>query len=68
MEDTTYSDALFEGFERGKTERDTLRAEIARLQKALLKCAAIPHMGQYTGSQVKAAIEESKPWTVTPKS
>jgi hypothetical protein len=43
------------------------KAEIARLQKALLKCAAIPHMGQYTGSQVRAAIEESKPWTVTPK-
>jgi hypothetical protein len=42
--------------------------EIARLQKALLKCAAIPHMGQYTGSQVRAAIEESKPWTATPKS
>jgi hypothetical protein len=39
--------------------------EIARLQKALLTCAAIPHMGQYTGSRVKAAIEESKPWTVT---
>jgi chromosome segregation ATPase len=38
-------------------------AEIARLQKALLKCAAIPHMGQYTGSQVRAAIEESKPWS-----
>jgi hypothetical protein len=38
-------------------------AELARLQKALLTCAAIPHMGQYTGSQVRAAIEESKPWS-----
>jgi hypothetical protein len=37
-------------------------AEIARLRKALLTCATIPHMGQYTGSQVNAAIEESKPW------
>jgi hypothetical protein len=40
-----------------------LEAEIARLQAALLKCATIPHMGQYTGSQVNAAIEESKPWS-----
>jgi septal ring factor EnvC (AmiA/AmiB activator) len=41
-------------------------AEIARLQQALLTCAAIPHMGQYTGSQVKAAIEASRPWSKQP--
>jgi hypothetical protein len=40
-----------------------LEEEIARLQAALKTCAAIPHMGQYTGSRVNAAIEASKPWS-----
>jgi hypothetical protein len=44
-------------------ETERLKAEIARLQAALLKCATIPHMGQYTGSRVNAAIAESKPWS-----
>jgi hypothetical protein len=49
--------------ERPYHELAEARAEIARLQKALEQCAAIPHMGQYTGSQVRAAIDESKPWS-----
>lgn len=44
-------------------ETERLKAEIARLQKALTDIAAIPHMGQYTGSRVNAAIETSKPWS-----
>jgi hypothetical protein len=49
--------------ERPYHELADAKAEIARLQAALLKCATIPHMGQYTGSRVNAAITESMPWS-----